>query len=92
MAEERIITFNLGSQHVAGASFSRTAAGGLSLNRFERVDLIGDPGAEGQQIGQIKMALTGLVGGMKAKGVEPQLVLRQTASLGSGPGGPDRGV
>ncbi len=41
MAEERIITFNLGSQHVAGAVFSRTAAGGLSLNRYEtRRDLV----------------------------------------------------
>lgn len=75
MAEERITTFNLGSQHVAGAVFSRTAAGGLSLNRFERIDLIGDPGAEGQQIGQIKMALTGLVGSFKAKGTTPRLVI-----------------
>lgn len=75
MADERIITFNLGSQHVAGAVFTRTAAGGLSLNRFERVDMLGDPGAEGQQIGQIKMALTGLGGTLKCKGVEPQIVI-----------------
>ena len=67
MAEERIITFNLGSQHVAGAAFSRTAAGGLSLTRYERVDLLGDPGSEGQQTGQIKMALTGLSASLKAK-------------------------
>ena len=40
MAEERIISFNLGSQHVAGAVFSKTAAGGLSLSRYERVDLL----------------------------------------------------
>lgn len=75
MAEERIIGFNLGSQHVAGAVFTKTAAGGLALNRFERVDMVGDPGAEGQQIGQIKMALTGLVGNLKAKGSTARLVM-----------------
>lgn len=75
MAEERIISFNLGSQHVAGAIFSKTAAGGLSLSRYERVDLLGDPGTDGQQSGQIKMALTGLSASLKAKGTAPRIVI-----------------
>ena len=43
MADDRIITFNLGSQHVTGAVFSKTAGGGLRLERVEKREFTGDP-------------------------------------------------
>ncbi len=75
MAEERITTINLGSQHVAGAVFSKSPGGGLALRGYHRSDLLGDPGAEGQQIGQMKMALSEVIGALKIKGSEPKLVI-----------------
>ncbi|MCB1063347.1 MAG: pilus assembly protein PilM [Verrucomicrobiae bacterium] len=75
MAEERITTINLGSQHVAGAVFSKTPGGGLTLSRYQRSELLGDPGSEGQQAGQLKVALTEVIGGLKAKGESPGVVI-----------------
>ena len=75
MAEERITTINLGSQHVAGAMFRKTPTGGLSLAAYHRADLVGEPGPEGQQSPQLKAALSEVVGALKAKGSEPGVVI-----------------
>lgn len=76
MAEERITTINLGSQHVAGALFSKTPGGGLSLIQYERSDILGDPGSDAQQAGQLKTALAEVTGALKTKGAsEPQILI-----------------
>lgn len=75
MAEERITTINLGSQHAAGAVFRKTPGGGLSLSAFHRADLVGDPGPEGQQSAQLKAALGEVVGNLKAKGSQSKVVI-----------------
>ncbi len=76
MAEERITTINLGSQHVAGAVFSKTPGGGLTLTRYERSDILGDPGSEAQQAGFLKTALVEVAGGLKTKGSpDPQVFI-----------------
>lgn len=75
MADERITTINLGSQHVAGGVFSKSSNGGLSLQAFHRSDLLGDPGAEGQQVDQLKTAIAEVAGAIKSKGSEPKVVI-----------------
>lgn len=74
MADDRIICMNLGSQHVAGAVFTKTPDGGLALRQFQRADLVGDPSVE-EGLGQTKMALTEVAGGLKAKGVHSEVVI-----------------
>lgn len=46
MADNRIQTINLGSQHVSGAVFRKKSDGGLILDRYFRSDLVGDPSEE----------------------------------------------
>ncbi len=46
MADDRIISLNIGSQQISGAIFSKTAGGGLRMDRVERRELIGDPGED----------------------------------------------
>jgi type IV pilus assembly protein PilM len=68
MAEERIFSLSLGSQQVTGATFTKTAGGGLRLERVERRDLIGDPGEEGSRSAQMTQAIKEIATDLKAKG------------------------
>ncbi|NNE94139.1 MAG: pilus assembly protein PilM [Verrucomicrobiales bacterium] len=68
MADNRIQTINLGSQHVSGAVFRKKSDGGLILDRYFRSDLVGDPSEEQRRDAQMRMALKEVVGNMKAKG------------------------
>jgi type IV pilus assembly protein PilM len=75
MADDRIISLNVGSQQVAGAVFSKTAGGGLRLDRIERRDLAGDPGEEGGRAGQSADALKEIVSALKIKGARTNYVV-----------------
>lgn len=75
MADDRIISLNVGSQQVAGAVFSKTAGGGLRLDRIERRDLAGDPGEEGGRAGQGADALKEVVTALKIKGAKTNYVV-----------------
>jgi len=75
MAEKRIVSLNLGSQHVAGGVFSKVAGGGLRMDRYERIDFVGDPADEAGQIAQARMGMKELVGKLKLKGVRTTYVL-----------------
>jgi type IV pilus assembly protein PilM len=68
MAEERIFSLSLGSQQVTGATFTKTAGGGLRLEKVERRDLIGDPGEEGSRSAQMTQAIKEVAAALKAKG------------------------
>lgn len=75
MADDRIISLNVGSQQVAGAVFSKTAGGGLRLDRIERRDLMGDPGEDGGRAGQSGAALKEIVSALKIKGAKTNYVV-----------------
>ncbi len=75
MADDRIIALNVGSQQIAGAVFSKTAGGGLKLDRIERRDLSGDPGEEGGRAGQGAAALKEIVSALKIKGAKTNYVV-----------------
>ena len=75
MADDRIIALNVGSQQIAGAVFSKTAGGGLKLDRIERRDLSGDPGEEGSRAGQGAAALKEIVSALKIKGAKTNYVV-----------------
>lgn len=75
MADDRIISLNVGSQQVAGAIFSKTSGGGLKLERVERRELIGDPGEDGAKGSQALMALKEIVSGLKIKGAGTNYVV-----------------
>lgn len=74
MADDRIISLNLGSQQISGAVFSKTAGGGLRLDRVERRDLQGDPGEDGGQ-SQAAAALKDIVTTLKIKGAKTNYVV-----------------
>ncbi len=74
MADDRITTFNLGSQQVTGAVFSKTAGGGLRLERVERREFTGDPG-DGDASAQCAAALKEIVGTLKAGGAKSTYVV-----------------
>ncbi|MEM9283023.1 MAG: pilus assembly protein PilM [Verrucomicrobiota bacterium] len=74
MADERITTFNIGSQQVVGAVFSKTPGGGLQLDRVERSELTGDPGDE-DIADQSAAALKDIVSGMKVSGSKSTYVV-----------------
>ncbi len=68
MADDRVIVFNIGSQQVTGAVFSKTAGGGLRMDRLERRDFIGDPAEDDTRHAQTGAALKEIVSGLKVKG------------------------
>ena len=75
MADDRIIALNVGSQQIAGAVFSKTAGGGLKLDRVERRDFAGDPGEEGGRSEQGAAALKEIVAALKIKGAKTNYVV-----------------
>lgn len=75
MAEERIFSLSLGSQQVSGATFTKTAGGGLRLERVERRDLIGDPGEEGTRSAQTTQAIKEIAAALKVKGTPASYVI-----------------
>lgn len=75
MAEDRIITLNVGSQQVTGAVFSKTAGGGLRLDRLERREFVGDPADADVRTSQGAAALKEIVTSLKAKGVKTTYVV-----------------
>ncbi len=75
MADDRIISLNVGSQQLAGAVFSKTPGGGLRLDRVERRELNGDPGEEGGRYGQSAAALGEIVSDLKIKGARTNYVV-----------------
>ncbi len=75
MAEDRIITLNVGSQQVTAAVFSKTAGGGLRLDRLEKREFIGDPSDEEVRNSQGAAALKEIVGSLKAKGLKTTYVV-----------------
>ncbi len=68
MASDQIFSLSLGSQHITGAIFSRTAGEGLRLEKVERRDFVGDPGEESARSAQAAQALKEIVGALKVKG------------------------
>ncbi len=75
MAEERILSLSLGAQQVTGAMFSKTAGGGLRLDRIERRDFAGDPGEDGLRAAQTAQAIKEVVAELKAKGAKASYVI-----------------
>lgn len=68
MADDRIITLNIGSQQVTGAVFSKSGGDGIRLERVERREFVGDPAEESGRNSQAAAALKEIVGALKAKG------------------------
>ncbi|MDF1656940.1 MAG: pilus assembly protein PilM [Verrucomicrobiales bacterium] len=75
MAEDRIITLNVGSQQITGAVFSKTAGGGLRLDRLERREFIGDPAESEVRDSQGAAALKEIVSSLKIKGAKTTYVV-----------------
>lgn len=75
MADDRIITLNVGSQQITGAIFSKTAGGGLRLDRLERRDFVGDPAEADVRNSQGAAALKEIVTSLKAKGAKTTYVV-----------------
>jgi type IV pilus assembly protein PilM len=75
MADDRIIAFNIGSQQITGAVFSKTGGGGLRLDRIERREFIGDPADEDTRSSQSAAALKEIVTSLKAKGAKTTYVV-----------------
>ncbi len=74
MADDRIITFNLGSQQVTGAVFSKTSGGGLRLERVEKREFAGDP-ADDNALAQCAASLKDIVSTIKAGGAKSTYVV-----------------
>jgi hypothetical protein len=75
MADDRILSLSLGSQQVTGAVFSKTAGGGLRLEKLERRDFVGDPSEDGLRNAQATQALKELVTSLKVKGAKSSYVI-----------------
>jgi len=75
MADDRIITFNLGSQQVAGAVFSKTAGGGLRLDRVEKKEFTGDTADDDAVVEQCAASLKEIVSSLKAGGAKSTYVV-----------------
>lgn len=75
MADDRILSLSLGSQQVTGAVFSKTAGGGLRLEKLERRDFVGDPSEDGLRNAQAAQALKELVNSLKIKGAKTSYVI-----------------
>ncbi len=75
MAEDRIFSLSLGSQQVTGAVFSKTAGGGLRLDRVERRDFAGDPGEDAPRTAQTAQAIKEVAAALKMKGAQTSYVI-----------------
>lgn len=75
MADNRIIAVNVGSQQVTGAIFSKTAGGGLRLDRIEKRALAGDPSDDEARRDLSIAALKEVVGILKLKGAKTTYVV-----------------
>lgn len=75
MADNRIIAFNIGSQQVTGAVFSKIGGGGLRLDRIERREFVGDPADDDSRQSQASSALKEIVASLKAKGAKATYVV-----------------
>ncbi|MCH1410019.1 MAG: pilus assembly protein PilM, partial [Verrucomicrobiales bacterium] len=75
MADNRIIAFNIGSQQVTGAVFSKIGGGGLRLDRIERREFVGDPAVDDSRQSQASSALKEIVASLKAKGAKATYVV-----------------
>lgn len=75
MADDRILSLSLGSQQVTGAVFSKTAGGGLRIEKLERRDFVGDPSEDGLRNAQAAQALKELVNSLKIKGAKTSYVI-----------------
>ena len=75
MADDRILSLSLGSQQVTGAVYSKTAGGGLRLEKLERRDFVGDPSEDGLRNAQAAQALKELVTSLKMKGAKTSYVI-----------------
>ncbi|MCB1203642.1 MAG: pilus assembly protein PilM [Verrucomicrobiae bacterium] len=75
MAEDRIFALSLGSQQVTGALFTKTAGGGLRMERVERRDLVGDPSEEGLRNAQMAQAIKDVASSLKTKGAKATYVI-----------------
>jgi len=75
MAEDRIVSLNLGSQQVSGAVFTKSPGGGLRLDRYERTDLVGDPSDDDRRLAQAGMAVKEVASGLKLKGAKTSYVV-----------------
>jgi len=75
MADDRIIAVNVGSQQVTGAIFSKTAGGGLRLDRIEKRELAGDPSDDAARRELSVAALKEIVGILKLKGAKTTYVI-----------------
>ena len=73
MADDRITVVNVGSQHVSGAIFLRRGEGGLVLEQYHRAEMLGTE--EGLGGGQTVMALSEVIGALKARGNASRLVI-----------------
>lgn len=74
MADDRIVSLSLGSQQVTGAIFSKTAGGGLKLERIERRAFVGDPGEDATRA-QAGLAIKEIVSALKLKGAKTHYVV-----------------
>lgn len=75
MADDRVTVFNIGSQQVTGAVFSKTSGGGLRLDKLERRDFVGDPSEDDTRESQIGAALKEIVSQLKLKGARTTYVI-----------------
>ena len=65
---KRIYSLNLGTQAVALAEFQTAKGGGLVMTRYRTSALLADPTADPTRLAQTRMAVSELVGAMKAGG------------------------
>lgn len=75
MAEDRIFALSLGSQQVTGALFTKTAGGGLRMERVERRDLVGDPSEDASRNAQTAQAVKEIAAALKTKGAKATYVI-----------------
>ncbi len=68
MADNNFAVFNLGSQRVSGAVFSKARNGDLVLKGFAFAEMHGDPGVEATRLPQLRVAVLELADKLKLKG------------------------
>jgi len=62
------IALNIGTQRISMAVFEPAKSGGLVLKAYDSESILPDPATEASRAGQIREAISSLVGRMKAKG------------------------
>lgn len=60
--------FNLGSQRIGAAVFTKSRSGELVLKRFDFAELLGDPSLEATRLPQLRVAVVELAEKLKLKG------------------------